>query len=179
MSDDAHVLQDPPPLVSSLIAHDETVEHTLMNCEDRYILGEDTSIWDPGLVDIHDEDTSIQNLGSVDIHGLIDTVVHLGYRMVPKDIGVCSGIQGHIVISSSLQWHAKVYSGAHGDALECRAEAYLMEHGVSSGEHSARCRSAWILEIVSSVVVVLVMMERVGLTIIVRRHLWMRMMTWE
>jgi hypothetical protein len=54
--------------------------------------------------------------------------------MVPKDIGVCSGIQGHTVMRSSLQWHAKVYSGAHGDELECRAEAYLMKHGVSGGE---------------------------------------------
>jgi hypothetical protein len=25
----------------------------------------------------------------------------------------------------------------HGDALECRAEAYLMDHGASSGRHSA------------------------------------------
>ena len=30
-----------------------------------------------------------------------------------------------------------MYSGAHGDALECREYAYLMEHGVSNGEHSA------------------------------------------
>jgi hypothetical protein len=128
--EDANVLQEPPPLVSSLITHDETVEHTLMDCGDRYILGEDTSIWDPGLVDTHDEDTSIQDPGSV------DTVVHPGYRMVPKDIGVCSGIQGHTMMISSLQWPAEVYNGAHGDALEYRAEAYLMEHGVSSGERS-------------------------------------------
>jgi hypothetical protein len=80
------VLQHPPPLVSSLIAHDETVEHTLMDCGDKYILGEDTSIWDPRLVDIHDENMSIEDPRSVDIHGLIDTVVHLGYMMVLKDI---------------------------------------------------------------------------------------------
>ena len=59
-----------------------------MDCGDRYISGEDTSIWDLGLVDIHDEDTSIHDPGSVDIHGLIATVVDPGYRMVPKDIGV-------------------------------------------------------------------------------------------
>jgi hypothetical protein len=135
--EDAHVLQDPPPLVISLIAHDETVEHTLMDCGDKYISGEDTSIWDPGLVDTHDEDTFIHDPESIDIHGLIDIVVHPGYRMVPKDIGVCSGIQRHTMMSSCLQWHAEVYSGAHGVSLECRAEAYLMEHGDSSGEHFA------------------------------------------
>jgi hypothetical protein len=47
-----------------------------MDCGDRYISSEDTSIWDPGLFDIHDEDTSIHDPGSVDIHGLIDIVVH-------------------------------------------------------------------------------------------------------
>ena len=101
--EDAHVLQEPPPLVSSLIAHDETVEHTLMDCGDRYILGEDTSIWDPGLVNTHDVNTYIRDLGSVDTHGLVDTVVHPGYKMVPKEIGVCSGIQGHTMMSNSLQ----------------------------------------------------------------------------
>ena len=50
MLEDAHVLEEPPPLMSSLITHDETVEHTLMDCGDSYISGEDTSIWDPGLV---------------------------------------------------------------------------------------------------------------------------------
>ena len=57
--EDAHVLQEPPALVSSLIAHDETIEHTLMDRGDRYVSSEDTSIWDPGLVETHDEDTSI------------------------------------------------------------------------------------------------------------------------
>jgi len=60
---DSHVLQEPLPLVSSLIAHDETVEHTLMDCGDKYISGEDTSMWDPR---------------SVDTHGLVDTMIHLG-----------------------------------------------------------------------------------------------------
>jgi hypothetical protein len=57
--------------------------------------------------------------------------------MILKDIGVCSGIQGHTVMTGSLQWHAEVCSGAHRDALESRAKTYLMEHGASSGEHSA------------------------------------------
>jgi hypothetical protein len=69
--------------VISLIAHEETVEHILMDCGDKYISREDTSIWDPGLVDIHDDDTYIHDPGSGDIHGLIDTVVHPRYRMVP------------------------------------------------------------------------------------------------
>jgi hypothetical protein len=98
----APVLHEPPPLVISLIAHDETIEHTLMDCGDRYISGEDTSIWDPGLVDIHDEETSIHDPGSVDIHGLINKVVHPRYRMILKDIGVCSGIQGHTMMSSGM-----------------------------------------------------------------------------
>jgi hypothetical protein len=42
------------------------------------------------------------------MHGLINTVVHPGYRMVSKEIGVCSGIQGHTGMSSSLQWHTEV-----------------------------------------------------------------------
>ena len=94
-----------------------------MDCGDRYISSEDTSIWDPGLFNTHDEDTSIHDPVLVDTHGLVDTVVHPGYRMISKDIGVCSGIQGHTMMRSSLQWHAEVYSGAHGDALECREEA--------------------------------------------------------
>jgi hypothetical protein len=100
--EDAHVLQKPPPLVSSSITHDETIEHTFMDCGDGYISGEDTSIWDPGLFNTHDEDTSIHDPVLVDTHGLVNTVVHPGYKRVPKDIGVCSGIHGHIVMSSSL-----------------------------------------------------------------------------
>jgi hypothetical protein len=53
------VLQKPQPLMSSLIAHDETIEHTLMDYGDMYISGEERSIWDPGLVDTHNEETSI------------------------------------------------------------------------------------------------------------------------
>jgi hypothetical protein len=71
------VLQEPPPLVSSLIAHDETVEHTLMDCGDRYISSEDTSMWDPR---------------SVDTHGLVDTVIHPGYRMIPDNTVVSNSV---------------------------------------------------------------------------------------
>jgi hypothetical protein len=56
--------------------------------------------------------------------------------MVSKDIGVCSGIQGNIVIIVSLHWNVEAYIGAHGDALECRVEAYFMKHGVSNGQCS-------------------------------------------
>ena len=41
-------------------------------------------------------------------------------------------MQGHIVMSGSSQRHIEVYSGIHGDALGCRDEMYLVEHGDSS-----------------------------------------------
>jgi hypothetical protein len=41
-------------------------------------------------------------------------------------------MQGHIVMSGSSQRHIEVYSGIHGDALDCREEMYLVEHGDSS-----------------------------------------------
>jgi hypothetical protein len=41
-------------------------------------------------------------------------------------------MQGHIVMSGSSQRHTKVYSGIQGDALDCREEMYLVEHGDSS-----------------------------------------------
>jgi hypothetical protein len=57
----AHVLQGPlfleSPLMAQVLTPDQIVEHAFMDCGDRYTSDEDTSIWDPGLVDTHDEDT--------------------------------------------------------------------------------------------------------------------------
>jgi hypothetical protein len=36
------------------------------------------------------------------------------------------------VMSGSSQRHIEVYSGIHGDALDCKEEMYLVEHGDSS-----------------------------------------------
>jgi hypothetical protein len=70
--------------------------------------------------------------GLFDIHVEVDPVVHPGYMMMQEDTGACMSIQGHTVMSGSSQGHAEVYSGIQGDALECREETYLVEHGDSS-----------------------------------------------
>lgn len=44
---------------------DHMVEHTFMDCGYRYTLYEDTSIWDPGLVNTHNEEMSTQDPGLV------------------------------------------------------------------------------------------------------------------
>jgi hypothetical protein len=41
-------------------------------------------------------------------------------------------MQGHTVMSGSSQRHTKLYSGIQGDALDCKEEMYLVEHGDSS-----------------------------------------------
>jgi hypothetical protein len=41
-------------------------------------------------------------------------------------------MQGHTMMSVISQRHAEVYSGIQGDALDCREETYLVEHGDSS-----------------------------------------------
>jgi hypothetical protein len=64
-----------------------------------------------------------------DIHVEVDPTVHPGYMMMQEDTRACMGIQGHTVMSGSPQGHAEVYSGIQGDALECREETYLVEHG--------------------------------------------------
>jgi hypothetical protein len=51
------------------------------------------------------KDTLICVPGLVDIHTGVDLAVHLGHMM------------------------REMYSGIHGDALDCREESHLMEHG--------------------------------------------------
>jgi hypothetical protein len=107
--EDVHVSQGPPFMRGS-----ETVGHTHTHGDSRARGSyEDTSIWVPGLVDIHVE---------------VDPAVHPGYMMMQEDTGACMSIQGHTVMRGSSQGHAEVYSGIQGDALECREETYL-EHG--------------------------------------------------
>ena len=55
------------------------------------------------------EDAFIFVPGLVDIHTEVDPAVHLGHMMMRE-----------------------MYSGIHGDALDCREETYLVEHGDSS-----------------------------------------------
>jgi hypothetical protein len=78
------------------------------------------------------EDTSICVLGLVDPHVEVDPVVHPGSMMLQEYTGDYMSMQGHTVMSGSSQRHAEVYNGIQGDALDCREETYLVEHGDSS-----------------------------------------------
>jgi hypothetical protein len=78
------------------------------------------------------EYTSICVLGLVNIHVEVDPAVHLGYVMMQEDMGACMTIPRHMMIRDSTQEHAEVYSGIQGDALDCREETYVVEHGDSS-----------------------------------------------
>ena len=49
----------------------------------------DTSLWDPG---------------SIDISGVSDTMAHIGYRVVHDDTGVCIGIQHYTAMYGGIQW---------------------------------------------------------------------------
>jgi hypothetical protein len=51
-----------------------------------------------------DVDTSLWDPGSVDISGVIDTVAHIGYRVVHDDTMVCSGIQQYTTVYDGVQW---------------------------------------------------------------------------
>jgi hypothetical protein len=72
-----------------------------------------------------------------DIHVEVDPVVHPRYMMMQENTRACMGIHGNTVMSGSPQWHAEVYNGIQGDALECREETYLVEHGYFRGEWSS------------------------------------------
>jgi len=52
--------------------------------------------------------------------------------MMQEDSRDFMSIQGHTMMSGSSQGHEYVYNGMQGEALECREETYLMEHGGSS-----------------------------------------------
>jgi hypothetical protein len=41
-------------------------------------------------------------------------------------------MQEHTVVSDSSQRHVEMYSGIQVDALDCREETHLVEHGDSS-----------------------------------------------
>jgi hypothetical protein len=78
------------------------------------------------------EETSICVIGLVDLHVEDDPVVHPRFMILQVYTGDHMSMQGHIVMSGSSQRHAKMYSGIQGDALDCREETYLVEHGDSS-----------------------------------------------
>jgi hypothetical protein len=55
----------------------------------KYRVVVDTSLWDPG---------------SVDISRVIDSEAHMGYMMVHDDTVVCSGIQQYTTVYNGVQW---------------------------------------------------------------------------
>jgi hypothetical protein len=72
------------------------------------------------------EDTSICVPGLVDLHVEVDLVVHPGSMRLQVYTRDYMSMQGHTMMSGSSQRHAEV------DALDCREEMYLVEHGDSS-----------------------------------------------
>jgi hypothetical protein len=111
--EDVHRSQGPP-----FTRGVETVEHTHTHGDSRARGSyEDTSICVPGLVDLHVED---------------DPVVHPGSMMLQVYTGDHMSMQGHTVMSGSSQRHTELYSGIQGDALDCKEEMYLVDHGDSS-----------------------------------------------
>jgi hypothetical protein len=113
IQEDVHRSQGPP-----FTRGVETVEHTRTHGDSRARGSyEDTSICVPRLVDLHVED---------------DPVVHPGSMMLQVYTGDHMSMQGHIVMSGSSQRHTELYSGIQGDALDCKEEMYLVEHGDSS-----------------------------------------------
>jgi hypothetical protein len=114
-----------------------------------YITDEDTSIWDPSSTH-----TSV----------VIDTMEHIGYRMI------CSDIQQYVVVCSSIQCYAEGYNGTQWEIVEIMRESYshLMGHGWSRGGRSSLCWSTWNMEAILVATIVFVIMERVWLTNCVR-----------
>jgi hypothetical protein len=111
--EDIHRSQGPP-----FTRGGETVGHTRTHGDSRARGSfEDTSIYVPGLVDLHVED---------------DPVVHPGSMMLQVYTGDHMSMQGHTMMSGSSQRHTEVYSGIQGDALDGREEMYSVEHGDSS-----------------------------------------------
>jgi hypothetical protein len=78
------------------------------------------------------EDNSICVQGLVDLHIEVDPVVHPGSMMLQVYTRDYMSMQGHTGMSGSSQRHEEVYSGIQRDALDCREEMYLVEHGDSS-----------------------------------------------
>jgi hypothetical protein len=111
--EDVHRSQGPP-----FTRGVETVEHTRTHGDSRARGSyEGTSTCVPRFVDLHLED---------------DLVVHPRSRMLQVYTGDHMSMQGHTVMSGSSQRHTELYSGIQGDALDCKAEMYLVEHGDSS-----------------------------------------------
>jgi hypothetical protein len=111
--EDIHRSQGPP-----FTRGVEIVGHTRTHGDSRARgNSEVTSIYVPGLVDLHVED---------------DPVVHQGSMMLQVYTGDHMSMQGHTVMSGSLQRHTEVYNGIQGDALNGREEMYSVEHGDSS-----------------------------------------------
>jgi hypothetical protein len=78
------------------------------------------------------EDTSICVPGLDDLLVEVDPVVHPGSMRLQEYTRDYMSMQEHTVVSDSSQRHAEVYSGIQRDALDCREEKYLVEHGDSS-----------------------------------------------
>jgi hypothetical protein len=72
------------------------------------------------------KDTSICVPGLADLHVEVDLVVHPGSMSLQVYTGDYTSMQWHTVMSGSSQRHVEV------DALDCKEEMYLVEHGDSS-----------------------------------------------
>jgi hypothetical protein len=96
----------------------EAVEHSHTHGDSR-VRGSygDSSICVPGLVDLHVE---------------VDPVAHLGSLLLQEYTGDCMSMQEHTMMSDSSQRHVEMYSGIQWDALDCREETHLVEHGDAS-----------------------------------------------
>jgi hypothetical protein len=127
---DAQESQEPLPLESSLMTHDETFEYPLTDNGDSAY--GDTSIQCPELVDTHGlNDTMLQPRHRVTSRVTIFTIstvvgsIHY-HRMLPGGKVVDSGILGTTLVSNSEKEHAESYGDMQRDALEDRNDAYLV-----------------------------------------------------
>jgi hypothetical protein len=88
------------PLKAQFMITAETVEHIPCGPANREVYAS-RCFGDRYIID---EDTSILYPGSVDTSVLIDTVTHIGYKMI------CSGIQRYAVVCNGMQCYAEEYS---------------------------------------------------------------------
>jgi hypothetical protein len=96
----------------------ETVEHSYTHGDSRARGSyEDTSIFVPRLDDLHVE---------------VEPVVHPGSMLRQEYTRDYMIMQEHTMVSDSSQRHAEMCSGIQVDALDCREDTHLVEHGDSS-----------------------------------------------
>jgi hypothetical protein len=111
--EDVHVSQDLPSM--RIFEIDENSHmHGNSRAKSSY---EDTSICVPALADLHNE---------------VDPVVHPGSMLLQEYTGDYMSMQEHTVASDSSRRHVEMYNGIQVDALDCREETHLVEHGDSS-----------------------------------------------